>query len=125
VYSDPAQGGASGIHFARVLERLGIASQMRAKTKLVAGPGAAEAVARGEAEIAVSQTMGLLGVAGVEFVGPLPPELQNAADFVFMGGVGARARQPEAAKALIQFLSGPKAAAVFRTKGMEPGSGSE
>jgi len=55
VYADPARGGASGVHFARVLDRLGIAEQMKAKTILVPGAQAAEVVAKGEAELGVAQ----------------------------------------------------------------------
>ena len=55
VYADPAKGGASGVYFARVLDRLGIAEQMQAKTILVPGAQAAEVVARGEAELGVAQ----------------------------------------------------------------------
>jgi molybdate transport system substrate-binding protein len=121
VYADPAQGGASGIHFAKVLERLGIVEEMRPKTKLVPVAGAAEVVAKGEAEIAVSQTIDLLRVAGTDYVGPLPPELQNTSDFVFLAGILTGAKQAEAVKALIQFLQSPGAAGVVKAKGLEPG----
>ena len=122
VYGDPAKGGASGVHFVRVLEKLGIVEEMKPKTILVPGAGAAEVVARGEAEIAVSQTIDLIRVAGADYVGPLPPELQNTTDFVFSAGVLASAKEPDAAKALIKFLSGPDAARVIKSKGMEPGA---
>ena len=121
VYADPAQGGASGIHFAKVLERLGIVEEMRPKTKLVPVAGAAEVVAKGEAEIAVSQTIDLLRVAGTDYVGPLPPELQNTSDFVFLAGILTGAKQAEAVKVLIQFLQSPGAAGVVKAKGLEPG----
>ena len=122
VYGDPAKGGASGVHFVRVLEKLGIVEEMKPKTILVPLAGAAEVVARGEAEIAVSQTIDLIRVAGADYVGPLPPELQNTTDFVFSAGVLANAKEPDAAKALIKFLSGPEAAQVIKAKGMEPGA---
>jgi len=122
VYGDPAKGGASGVHFARVLETLGIVEDMKSKTILIPGAGAAEVVARGEAEIGVSQTIDLIRVAGADYVGPLPPELQNTTDFVFSAGVLASAKEPDAAKALIKFLSGPDAARVIKAKGMEPGA---
>jgi molybdate transport system substrate-binding protein len=60
-------------------------------------------------------------VAGTDYVGPLPPELQNTSDFVFLAGILVDAKQPEAAKALIQFLRSPGAAGVVKTKGLEPG----
>jgi molybdate transport system substrate-binding protein len=122
VYGDPAKGGASGVHFVRVLEKLGIVEEMKPKTILIPGAGAAEVVARGEAEIAVSQTIDLVRVAGADYVGPLPSELQNTTDFVFSAGVLASAKESDAAKVLIKFLSGPDAARVIKSKGMEPGA---
>jgi molybdate transport system substrate-binding protein len=121
VYADPAKGAASGIHFARVLERLGIVDEMKPKTKLVPGAGAAEIVAKGEAEIAVSQTIDLIRVSGAEYVGPLPPELQNTSDFVFLAGLLTGAQQTEAAKALIQHLRTPDSARIITGKGLTPG----
>jgi molybdate transport system substrate-binding protein len=122
VYADPAKGGASGVHFAHVLEKLGIVEAMKPKTILIPGAGAAEVVARGEAEIAVSQTIDLIRVPGADYVGPLPPELQNTTDFVFSAGVLANSKEPDAAKALIKFLSGPDAARMIKARGMEPGA---
>ena len=121
VYADPAQGGASGIHFARVLEHLGIAEQMKPKTKLIASAGAAEVVVKGEAEIAVSGTMDLLSVPGAEFVGPLPAELQNTTDFVYFAAILVGTKDADAAKALIKHLLAPAAARTIKAKGMEPG----
>ena len=116
----PAPGrGASGIHFARVLERLGIAEEMKRKTKLIPGAGAAEVVVKGQAEIAVGGTMDLLRVPGAEFVGPLPAELQNTSDFVYFAAVLAGAKEPELGKALIKHLLAPAAARLIRAKGME------
>ncbi len=121
-YADPAKGGASGVHFARVLEKLGIIQQMRPKTILIPGAGAAEVVAKGEAQIAVSQTQDLIRTAGADYVGPLPPELQNTTDFVFSAGVLVGAKEPDVARALLKFLSGPEAARLIKAKGMEPGA---
>jgi molybdate transport system substrate-binding protein len=120
-YSDPAKGGASGIHFARVLDRLGIAEQMKPKSKLT-GPDSADFVARGEAELCVNQAIEIKRTVGVDLVGPLPAELQNKTDFAFMGGIAANAREPGAAKAFITFLLAPQAAAVIDAKGMKPGA---
>ena len=119
-YSDPAKGGASGIHFARVLDRLGIAEQMQPKTKLT-GPDSAEFVAKGEAELCVNQVMEIKRTVGVDLVGPLPAELQNTTDFAFAGGIASNAHQPGAAKAFIRFLLAPPAARVIEAKGMKPG----
>ena len=110
--------GASGIYFAGVLERLGIAEQMKPKSRVQAGGLVAEMVARGLAELAVQQISELLPVAGVELVGPFPPELQNFT--VFSAGVGTDTGDSEAAYALIRFLTGPAAAPIIKAKGMEP-----
>jgi molybdate transport system substrate-binding protein len=119
VYSDPAKGGASGVYFANVLNRLGIADQLKNKTILVPGAQAAEIVAKGEAELGVAQASEIVPVAGAQLVGPLPGEL--ASTTVFTGGIGAKSKSPEAAKALIRFLTGPEAASRLKTKGFEPG----
>ena len=124
VYTDPTRGGASGVHFVRVLERLGIVEDMKPKTKftVVPGPGPAEVVAKGEAELAVSQAIDLIGVAGADYVGPLPPDLQNTSDFVFLAGVLASAQEPEAAKTFVQYLRTPDAARLIKTRGLTPGA---
>ncbi|OGA53242.1 MAG: molybdate ABC transporter substrate-binding protein [Betaproteobacteria bacterium RIFCSPLOWO2_12_FULL_62_13] len=111
--------GVTGIHLARVFERLGIAEQMKAKSKpQQVTKGALQAVADGEAELAFFLTTTLLAVRGVELVGPFPPELQRY--IVSTAGVAAAAEQPEAAKALIKFLTSPAATVVIKAKGMEP-----
>ena len=119
VYPDPTKGGATGIHAARVIEQLGISEQMKPKTTLTPAGEYAEIVARGDAEIAIVQPMVVLGVPGIELVGPLPDELQNKTDFVFMAGVGAHATQAESARAFITYLLTPDAARVITAKGME------
>ena len=120
-YVDPASGGASGIHFTKVLDRLGIANEMKSKTvfpnpKTPAEVGAL--VANGEAEIGVHIIVELISVAGIDIVGPLPGDLQNT--IVFAAAVMASAKDAEAAKALVNFLGTPEAAAVTKAKGMEP-----
>ncbi len=120
-YSDPAKGGASGIHFARVLDRLGIAEQMKPKAKLT-GPDSAEFVARGEAELCVNQAIEIKRTVGVDLVGPLPAELQNKTDFAFLAGISVNTQKPGEAKAFITFLLAPQAAAVIEAKGMKPGA---
>ena len=77
VYADPAKGGASGVHFAKVLDRLGMTDQMKPKTILVPGAQAAEVVARGEAEMGVAQASEIVPIAGAQLVGPLPGDLNN------------------------------------------------
>ena len=77
-YPAPALGAATGIHFANVLDRPGIASEMKLKTVFLPGVGEnAVLVANGEAEIAVAQFQDLLSVSGIEIVGPLPGDLQG------------------------------------------------
>ena len=122
VYPDPTKGGATGIHAARVIERLGITAAMKAKTTLVPGSEYADVLARREAELAIVQPMVVLGVPGVELVGPLPAELQNTTDFVFLAGVGASTKEAETASAFIKYLLAPAAARAIKAKGMEPGS---
>src|SRR5207245_8447840 len=104
VYPDPTKGGATGIHAARVIERLGITTEMKAKTTLVPGSEYADVLAKREAELAIVQPMVVLGVPGVELVGPLPAELQNSTDFVFLAGVGASTEEAETAFAVIKFV---------------------
>jgi molybdate transport system substrate-binding protein len=108
----------TGEHLAKVFERLGIAEEMKSRTKPQQAPDRiAQAVADGDAELGLQVTSFLL-VRGVELVGKIPAELQNY--LVFEGAVGVAARQPEAAKALIKHLTSPEAAPVFKAKGWEP-----
>jgi molybdate transport system substrate-binding protein len=118
VYADPAKGGASGVYFAKVLDRLGIADQMKSKTILVPGAQAAEVVAKGEAEMGVAQASEIVPIAGAQLVGPLPGDLNNVT--VFAGGIGAASADAAAAKALIRYLTGPEGAGVLKSKGLDP-----
>ncbi len=122
VYSDPAKGGASGVYFAKVVEKLGLTEQLKAKTILVAGAQAGEVLARHEADIGVAQASEIVPVAGAQLVGPLPGELASTTEFT--AAIGAGSKQAEAAKALIQFLTGPNAVPVFKAKGFQPGKSS-
>ncbi len=118
-YSDPAKGGASGVHFARVIDRLGIGEAVKAKAKHpeTAGlPG--KLLLDGTADLAIAQVPELLEVKGTDLVGPLPGDLQNIT--VFAGGVVSGAKQPDAAVAFLKFLLTPEAAATIKAKGMEP-----
>jgi molybdate transport system substrate-binding protein len=119
-YTDPAKGGTSGIHFLQVLEQLGIAEEMKSKTILAAGGRAPDLVARGEAEIGVTMVPEILSVTGVDFVGSLPQELQNTTDFVYLAGIVADSKEADAARAFIQFISGPIAAPIVKSKGLDP-----
>lgn len=114
-------GSETGAHLAKVFERLGIAEEMKARTKAQqATERIAQAVADGEAELAIAVTSSLLLVRGVELVGEIPPELQNY--LMFEASVGAAARQPQAATALIKFLTSPEAVPVIKAKGFDPGT---
>ena len=120
VFSDPAGGGASGVHFRKVIERLGIADAVMAKARLNSGSFNAELVARGEAELAIQQVSEILPVEGAELVGPLPPELQLTTRFA--AAIGATAPEPAAARELLAFLASPEATSVIKANGMEPAS---
>lgn len=111
--------GLTGIHIAKVLERLGIAETMGAKATLTGAESPAELVARGDAEIAAHIIPELLAVKGVEVLGPLPSELQYY--IVLPAGVGASATEPRAARELLRFLTGPVAVPLIKSKGYEPG----
>ena len=113
--------GGSGIYFAALLERLGIAEDLKPKTKLATG-NAPELVAAGEAEMVVQLITELLPVRGIELVGPLPAEVQNY--IVLVAGVGTQAKEPAIAKDFLQFLTGPAAGPVIKAKGLEPGGSS-
>ena len=119
-FIDPASGGSSGIYVEKLLERLGIADQVRPKEKLKQGGYVADYVESGQAELGIHQISEILPHAGVTLVGPLPKEIQNYT--VYAAGVGSATRHGDAAKALIASLRGPSAQALFKSKGMEPGS---
>jgi molybdate transport system substrate-binding protein len=118
-YADPAKGGASGVVFAKAIERLGLTEKLKAKTILVPGAQAPELVAKGEAELGVAQASEIVAVNGAEVLGPLPGDLGSVT--LFTAGVGESSKVPDAAKALIKFLTGPIAAPVLKAKGFEPG----
>jgi molybdate transport system substrate-binding protein len=117
VYVDPAQGATSGIHFKSVLERLGIADAVRAKSQLVPGGYPAEKVASGEAELVVHQISEIVPVKGVVMVGPLPADLQKVT--VYSAGLAARSAHPDAARAFVAFLTRPAFKAKFAAAGLD------
>jgi molybdate transport system substrate-binding protein len=117
-YFDPALGHAGGIHFRGVIERLGIAEAVNAKATLL--KTAADFDAEREAEIAIAQPTDILATPDYEYVGWLPEELQDRERFTWAIDITAHAKDPNAAKALIQFLSSPVAASVIKKSGMEP-----
>jgi molybdate transport system substrate-binding protein len=111
------EGADSGVFMGGLLERLGIAEQMKAKSTLVRRGFVAELVAKGEVELAAQQMPELMAVPGVDAT-PLPPEIQHA--IVFCAGIPTSPNAPDAVNELIAFLSSSAAAAVIRSKGLEP-----
>jgi len=110
--------GPSGAYIAALLERLGIAEEMKPKTKLTSAP-VAELVAAGEAEIGMQQIVAILPVKGAELAGPLPSELQNV--IIYAAGLAAGAPDTVAARDFIDFMRTEAARRLIRAKGMEPG----
>jgi molybdate transport system substrate-binding protein len=100
-----------------LLDRLGIADAMKPKTTLVRQGFVAELVAKGEVEMAAQQMPELMTVAGVDAT-PLPPDLQHV--IVFSAGIPAASKAGDAVDALIKFLTTSAAAAVIKSKGLEP-----
>jgi molybdate transport system substrate-binding protein len=117
-YIDPASGGSSGIYIDKLLERLGIADQVRPKAKLKKGGYVAELIVSGEAELGLHQVSEIVPVKGAALVGPLPKEIQNTTTYA--AGLSASSQNKDAAQALIRMFSGPVAATVLKSKGMEP-----
>jgi molybdate transport system substrate-binding protein len=110
--------GATGIHLAKIFERLEIAEQMKAKTKpQQAAENVARAVAHGEAEIGILGATVIVGADGLDFVGLIPSELQYYV--VQTAGVSSNSNEPAAARAFVKFLATPEATAIVTSKGME------
>ncbi len=111
--------GPSGVYLIKLFERWGIADTIRSRV-LQTQPGnpVGEAVARGEAEIGFQQVSELLPIAGISFVGPPPADIQEVTTFA--GGIHAAAKEVDAAKAWVKFITSPAAAAAIRRSGMEP-----
>jgi molybdate transport system substrate-binding protein len=119
-YIDPASGGSSGIYLDKLLDRLGIAGEIRPKAKLKQGGHVADLIVSGEAELGLHQISEIVPVKGAVLVGPLPKEIQSTTTYA--AGLSASAKDKDAALALIKSLAGPAAAAVLKSKGMEPAS---
>jgi len=111
--------GPSGVYFKGMLDRLGIAEQMKPKLKPMSGDALTKAVPSGEAEMIISATSDIIA-GGTVLVGPLPPELQSYVRFA--AGVGTNAKEAEAAKVLIKLLTAPAAVPIMNANGMEPGT---
>jgi molybdate transport system substrate-binding protein len=116
---------AAGSTWRRSSKSWVISGELKPKTRFVSagaaqGPRVGEAVVRGEAEIGIQPISELMEVEGIDVVGPLPAELQSP-DLVYVAGAPFVSEQPIAAKALIDFIADPKAAAVYKVKGLQPG----
>jgi len=112
--------GPSGDYVVSLIERLGIADQVKPKLKQVpSGTRIETIIASGEAEIGFQQISELIHAPGIEYIGPLPPDVQKIT--VFAAGLCAGAKQPDAAKALVKALTTPEAAVVIKQHGMDPG----
>ena len=108
----------TGSYFLKLFDRLGISEEMKPKLKSYGSGAAGEAVARGEAELLMTGISPILKARGVELVGWLPAELQTYA--TFLGGVGTAAKEADAGRALLKFLTAPAYAGVLKSKGLEP-----
>lgn len=116
-YIDPASGGSSGIYIGKLLERLGIAEDIKPKARLKKGGYVADLIKSGDAELGIHQISEIVPVKEVVLVGPLPAEIQNYTTYA--AALGASAVDAAAARTLIAALAGPSADAVLREKGME------
>src|SRR5215471_9690805 len=114
-YSD----SASGVYVStEMFKKLGIEEEMKGKARQIPATPVGEIVAKGEAEIGFQQISELIPVAGIDIVGPLPPELQKIT--VFSAGIASVSKEPDAGKALIKFLTSPAATGEIVKSGMEP-----
>jgi len=116
-YPNPSGGGASGIYVASLLERLGIAAEMKQKTKLSTLETLYASVASGDVEIGFNQVSEILAQPTVELAGPLPSAIQNYTQFA--PGIVSGSTQIDAARALVTFLTSPAAQTVLKAKGFE------
>jgi molybdate transport system substrate-binding protein len=112
--------GPSGFYLADLFRKMGIADQIKDKVKQTpSGVQVGQVVARGEADLGFQQVSELLHLAGIDYLGPLPADIQHTT--VFSAGLHTVAPAPDAAEALTKFLTGPEAAAAVKRSGMEPG----
>jgi molybdate transport system substrate-binding protein len=112
------RAGTSGLYLDGLFERFGIAAELRSKARRPETDTVGDLVAQGEAEIGVTAIATLIATRGVDVVGPLPPEIQSYV--FFAGAVSTSAVVPDIARDLIEFVTGPTAIPIIRSKGMEP-----
>ena len=119
-YPNAATGAAAGVSLNETLQKLGIAEAMKPKIRIAqGGRGAMELLAKGEVDFGLTFISEIITEPGVEVVGPLPRDISRPE--VLVGFISAHTKEPDAAKALLRFLSSPDAAKVYRQRGMEPG----
>jgi molybdate transport system substrate-binding protein len=112
--------GPSGVYLTGLFQRLGVADQIKGKLKQTpTGIFVGTLVASGEAEIGFQQVSELSHFSGVDFVGPLPADIQQIT--VFSSGLQVGSKQTDAANAWVKFLTAPAAAAAYKSRGLEPG----
>jgi molybdate transport system substrate-binding protein len=117
VLGDPAAGGGAGVFTAGLMERLGLAADLKARTRLVkSGTEVAEAVAKGEAEIGIGVASDAAIIPGLDAF-PLPTEAQSYS--VYVAGISSGSKQVDAAKVLIAFLTSPAVKQALTANGFE------
>jgi len=115
--------GPSGVYLTGLFEKMGMLAELKPKFRTPpSGAAIGELIAKGEAEIGFQQVSELIHFPGIQFIGPLPAALQQTT--VFAGGVHAGAREPDAARAFLKFLSAPEHAAVLQKHGLDLGTAS-
>ena len=119
VIGDPSHGAPAGSYLIRLFDQLGIANEIRPKIRFIVGGQECRAVASGDAEIGFSQITEIVGAPGVDLVGPLPREIEFVT--VLTAAMPIHAQQPDAVRALLEFLTSSRAFSAFRSRGLEPG----
>ena len=110
---------ASGVYFStEMLKKMGIADQVLPKSKRIVSERVGTVVARGDAELGLQQVSELIPIAGIDYIGPLPPEVQQTT--FFSAGIVMGAKEPEAARVLIKFFTSATAAPIIGKSGLEP-----
>ncbi len=119
-YPNAATGAGAGRSFNATLDKLGITEQMKPKIRIAqGGRGAMELLAKGEVDIGLTYISEIITEPGVEVVGPLPRDISPPTALI--GFVSAQSKEPEAARALLSYLTSPEAGAVFKERGMQQG----
>lgn len=110
--------GPSGVYMQSLFERLGVAQAVKPKLRIPpSGAQVAELVAKGDVELGFQQVSEIVHVAGAQYVGPLPAEIQRIT--IFAGGVHAASPEPDSALLFLQFLGSPEHAGVLQKHGLQ------